>query len=316
MGVEMKKDIRMHSGRVLFAAAAIWAAGFAYVSPSFAADPAPVDTAKTAERATAAQAAQDTKAAMDQLGKSTDQLAKSTAAIAPAPAADEIRTSVAGATEAAVTKGGFKDVVKHLVDADRTRLATYTSSDNFAKLDGRIESFQKDWKSKYGHDFNLTKNANAVLGDTFARISQGEIGEARTAAGVEVPSNEPMVKAGTAEALKKSGVSNTDVNSGKMGGGDTNKDIGRNIASVVIPASAGMPEVAVPMIHELPNAWQIDLPDNIDGQKLEDNLLKHLTMVDEDRANWPADQFDAYRAVARHMMTAIMESDAPIQPVK
>ena len=49
MGVEMKKDIRMHSGRVLFKEAAIWAAGFAYVSPSFAADPAPVDTAKTAE---------------------------------------------------------------------------------------------------------------------------------------------------------------------------------------------------------------------------------------------------------------------------
>ena len=102
------------------------------------------------------------------------------------------------------------------------------------------------------------------------------------------------MKAGTAEALKKSGVSNTDVNSGKMGGGDTNKDMGRH-RQRRIPARAGMPEVAVPMIHELPNSWQIDLPDNIDGQKLEDNLLKHLTMVDEDRANWPADQFDAYR---------------------
>jgi hypothetical protein len=64
------------------------------------------------------------------------------------------------------------------------------------------------------------------------------------------------------------------------------------------------------MIHELPNAWQIDLPDNIDGQKLQDNLLKQLTMLDEDRVNWPADSFDAYRSVARHVMTAIMESDS------
>ncbi len=64
------------------------------------------------------------------------------------------------------------------------------------------------------------------------------------------------------------------------------------------------------MIHELPSSWQIDLPDNTDGQRLQDNLLKQLTLVDEDRANWPADPYDAYRIVARHVMTAVMESDS------
>jgi hypothetical protein len=298
------KDVHMQSVRILFAAAATAVGSFTFVTPVFGADPVPADTAKAVERAAdkTVDAAKDTKAAADQLtGK--------TAAMAQAPAADEIRNTLASTTEAAVTKGGFKDVVKHFVDADRTRLGTYTSSDGFAKLDGRIDSFRKDWQSKYGQDFSFSKNANAVLVDSFARISQGEIGEARTAAGKEVPSNEPKVNAGTAEALQKSGVSNTDLNSGKMGGGDTNKDIGRNIATVLIPASAGAPELAIPLIHELPNSWQIDLPDNIDGQKLQDNLLKHLTMVDEDRTNWPADVNDAYRGVTRHVMTAIMESD-------
>lgn len=304
------KNVQKHRGSVLFAAAAMSVGSFAFVAPSFGADPAPVDTARTAERAAAADAAKDTKQAADQLDKSSQQLAKSNAAITPAPAADEIRSALVSTTEAAVTKGGFKELTKHFVDADRTRLGNCASNDGFAKLDGRIESFRKDWKSKYGQDFSFPKTGDNVLGDTFGRISQGEIGQAVTAAGKEAPSNEPVLTSGTSEALKKSGVSNTDANSGKMGGGDTNKDVGRNIATVLLPASGGMPELAIPMIHELPNAWQIDLPDNTDGQKLQDNLLKQITMLDEDRANWPADSFDAYRSVARHVMTAIMESDS------
>jgi len=301
----------MHSGKpVLVAAAAMWVAGFAFVAPSFGEDPARLNTAQTAERATVAEDTKNTKAAADELGKSTAELAKSTAAITPAPAADDIRSALEKTTEAAVSNGGFSDLVKHFVDADRTRLGNYNSSDGFAKLNGRIDSFRKDWKSKYGQDFSFPGNGPHVLGDTFGRISQGEIGQAVTAAGKEVPSNEPSLIAGTTDALKKSGVSNIDANSAKVGGGDTNKDVGRNIATVLIPVNAGAPEVAVPMIHELPNSWRIDLPDNVDGQKLESNLLKHLTMVDEDRANWPADSFDAYRAVARHVMTAIMESES------
>jgi hypothetical protein len=275
-----------------------------FVARGFAADPPPTDAAKAVDRAAdkTIDAATETKAAADQVGRNA-------MAVADAPAADNIRNTLATTTEAAVTKGGFKDVVKHFVDADRTRLGTYTSPDGGAKLDGRIESFNKDWKSKYGQDFSFSKNSSSVLGDSFASISQGEVGQARTAAGKEIASNEPTVVAGTSDALKKSGVSNTDANSDKMNGGESKKDVGRNIATVLIPPSAGAPELAVPMIHELPNSWQIDLPDNFDGQKLQDNLLKQLTMVDEDRANWPADVNDAYRIVTRHVMEAVTESD-------
>src|SRR4029079_18105780 len=123
------------------------------------------------------------------------QLKQSAAAIAEAPAASAIRNTVAVTTEAAVTKGGFRDVVKHFVDADRTRLNSYKSIDGFAKLDGRIDSFRKDWKSKYGQEFSFAKNADTILGDSFARISQGEIGDARTAAGKQAASGDPKVDA-------------------------------------------------------------------------------------------------------------------------
>ena len=75
-------------------------------------------------------------------------------------------------------------------------------------------------------------------------------------------------------------------------------------------------DLPIPLIHELPDTWKIDLPDNIDGQKLQDNLLKHLTLLDEDRANWPSDEFDAYRAMARHMITAVMESESTPKAAK
>jgi hypothetical protein len=301
----MKTDVHMHGGRVLFTAAAMWAASFVFVAPGIGAQPTPVDNAKAVDHSAdkTLDAAKETKAV-------SEKQLKSAIAATPAPDAGDIRNTLATTTEAAVTNGGFKDVVKHFVDADRTRLGHYTSPDGFAKLNGRIDSFRKDWKAKYGEEFSFSKNANGVLGDSFARISQGEIGEARTAAGREAPSNEPKMGAGTAEDLKKSGVSNIDANSAQPGGGDTNKDVGRSIATALIPAGPGSPEVAIPLIHELPNSWQIDLPDNVDGQKLQDSLLNHLTMVDEDRANWPANVDDAYRAVARHVMTAIIESDS------
>jgi hypothetical protein len=132
------------------------------------------------------------------------------------------------------------------------------------------------------------------------------------------------VKGGTPQDLKKSGVNQPDANSEKTFGGETKREPGRNIATVIFQgfakaeakAEPGQPmtakmeaqkELAIPMIHELPDTWKIDIPDNIGGQQLYDNLLKHLTMVDEDRANWPADKNEAYRQVTRHLMQAMVE---------
>jgi len=249
---------------------------------------------------------------------------------AQAPDADDIRKTIAKVTEDAFTKGDFHKLTKNFVDADYNRVKDFKASDNFAKLDGRIEQFRKDWKSKYNEDFGFTKDRTSVLNDSFARITQGEIGEARTASGKEMPSAEPQnVKGGTPEDLQKSGVNQPDANSSKTFGGETKREPGRNIASFIIhgqmkasaavepgqnpPVSANMEankEMPIPMIHELPDSWKIDIPDNIDGQKLHDNLLKHMTMFDEDRANWPADKNDAYREATRHVMEALMESGA------
>lgn len=243
-----------------------------------------------------------------------------------APDADDIRKTIAWVTETAVTKGDFDKLTNRFVDADATRIKQFKSQDNFAQLDGRIDQFRKDWKSKYNEDFKFESARNDVLNDQFARIVQGEIGEARTAGSKEMPSAEPQnVKGGTPEDLKKSGVNQPDANSNRTFGGDTKREPGRNIATVIIPgaASASMTmqpgqapsmqanaqkDLNVALIHELPDTWKIDVPDNIDGGRLYDNLVKHITMVDENRQNWPADKNDAYREVTRHVLAALNES--------
>jgi hypothetical protein len=71
-----------------------------------------------------------------------------------------------------------------------------------------------------------------------------------------------------------------------------------------------MPNLYIPLINEFPGNWKIDVPDSVDGRKLYDNLLTHLTMLDENKAQWPADVNDAYRAVSHHVFMAVMDMPA------
>jgi len=308
------------------AVSALTIGGFAFV-PTRAVDPAitPNDSGRVGSQTdTVRTDTRTTEVRTD--ANATANANRNNNPAAAAPDADDIRKTIAKATEEAVDKGDFHGFTKYFVDADYDRVKNFKPADNFAQLNGRIEQFQKDWKAKYNESFGFSGHRNDVLNDTFARITQGEIGEARTAGGKEVPSAEPQnVKGGSPEDLKKSGVATPDANSDKTFGGRTNREPGRNVASFIITGSAqasasvkpgetpsvnmeANKEMAVPMIHQLPDSWKIDIPDNIDGQKLHDNLLKHLTMVDEGRANWPADKNEAYREVTRHVVMALMES--------
>ena len=92
---------------------------------------------------------------------------------------------------------------------------------------------------------------------------------------------------------------------------DANRnDAGRNIATIQIPASHGMPALSVPMIHELPDQWKIDVPNTLTGEKLKANVLAHLTAAGEMKDQWPADVNDAHAMVAHHVLMAVMDKPA------
>jgi len=210
-------------------------------------------------------------------------------------------TMLGQVTNASLTKGGFDDLIERFVDADRNRLGPWVKDKNNKEkldvLDGRIDQFRKDWKAKYGHEFKILKD-DVVFGNQMFTVAQGEIGKDAQLAGEKLP---PAENVTPGNLNKKDAAGNT--------AADRNLEHGRNVAYVTVAKSFGMPEVKVPLIHELPDMWKIDVPDSINGQQLYENVLKHLTMANELKDTWPADENDGYRVVAHHVLMAVMGVD-------
>jgi len=247
-----------------------------------------------------------------------------------APDAEDIRGMLAKTTEQAVDKNGFDNLMSRFVDADRDRIKQTKLTDaDWDKLNGRIDKLRKDWKAKYNQDFDI-KNDKLVFDPQQVLIVQGEIWDrdrtnSAQPAGARMPGDNTN-RDNTNRDNSNTVPGQTNAQSGqaqpgnpsmpderpgpeakKTGGGDTNREPGRNVAKVTIPESHGMPTVYIPLIHEFPDSWKIDVPDQVDGRKLYDNLLNHLTYMDEHQDQWPADVNDAYRAASHHVAMAIMD---------
>jgi len=283
------------------------------------------------------RAADKTGAALDNAGdRAAGTIDKAAAGqgvhgTAQAPDAEGIRDVLASTTEAAL-KGSFSDVVERFVDADRNRLGkAMPKDDDLKSFDALTKQFRDDWKAKYNQEFDIEKE-ELVFNPT-VRIMQGEFTEttpdhARTAGERSSTDPDPAHRHTTegdtavGQAADRTGdaIANTAdkaedaVSAGAKrtgdaltGNADSNREKGRNMATVLIPASHGLPAVNVPLIHELPDSWRIDIPDNVDAAKLRMNLEKHLKMAHDEKAKWPADANEAYLAVAHHILLGIFE---------
>jgi len=190
----------------------------------------------------------------------------------------------------ALTKGDFDKLAGRFNDADAKRIKAWGKDKNnkgdLDKLDGRIAQFQGDWKNKYKSDFNIRKD-DVVFGTGFS-VEQGEIGKDAQLAGVTLPPADQTHP---------------------VTGGDRNLEKGRNVAVLTVVASHDLPEMKIPLIHEIPDMWKIDVPDSVDGQKLYSNLLTRLTALNDKKDKWPDDVNDAYRMVTHEILMAIMDVD-------
>jgi hypothetical protein len=233
-----------------------------------------------------------------------------------APDAEDIRSTLAKATDQAFDKNGFDNLMSRFVDADRDRVkqTKFTDAD-WEKLNGRIDQIRKDWKAKYNQDFDI-KDEKLVYDPQQIMIVQGEIWDrdrnAQPAGARMGGDNNPPSKTDQPSGQGQPGnPSMPDERPGpqadKVAGGEVNREPGRNVAKITFPASHGLPVLYVPLIHEFPDAWKFDVPDQVDGRKLYDNLLTQLTYFDEHKDQWPADVNDAYRAATHHVLMAIMD---------
>jgi hypothetical protein len=94
-----------------------------------------------------------------------------------------------------------------------------------------------------------------------------------------------------------------------VAGGDTNRDPGRNIATVMIKESHGLPMANVSMIHEMPDSWRIDVPDTVTAEQLRGNLENALTKLNEKQGEWPTDVNEAYRHATHCIVLAVQGHD-------
>jgi len=265
--------------------------------------------------------------ALDKTGNAIENAAEKTGDAAKS-AADKTKNAVAGShsskeeindvlaqvAEAAMTKKGLNDMAERFVDADRNRLGQNKDALKNAELDGLVAQLEQDWKTKYTHEFDI-KDEDKVY-DGFAMITEGEITkDSAQQAGAQIKVDTDRNPDGSVKAEVKTdtntGVDAPKANTNGQTAADKNlNDPGRNIATVIIPASHGLPEVKVPLIHEA-GGWKIDIPDSVTADKLRDNVKNALTMCKDHKDQWPADENEAFRAVSHKILAAIM--DQPLQ---
>jgi len=233
-----------------------------------------------------------------------------------APDAEGIRDILAQVAEAALTEDGLNDIVERFADADRNRIGEGLDQEDAAYND-LVKQFRDDWKAKYGQDFNIT-NEEMVFKPETINIVQGEIGESARLAGdraVDVDVNADAKRSDNEASadVKVRNDTGVDVNAtgDRQAPADRNRnDAGRNTAMVSIPESHGMPALTIPLLHEAPDSWRIDIPDNLDANAIRTKTTEALRKSHSMKAEWPADVNDAYLAVSHAVLASFFEGQA------
>lgn len=289
----------MKSTRMTLAFAAAMALGGTSVATLFAEDTAPRDTDQTTLRQ---DARQDQNARQDARSENLPalRLPTGTKAIEDIKIGD-MRQTIAEVTEAAMTKGGFDDMVERFVDQDRNRLGqTKLSDDEQKTLDGRIAQLQKAFQSRYNHEFDID-DVNKVLSNTTA--IEGEITDAKAlAAAWPVPVNPGSPEARTAASRTPA---HPDVREDQA-----NIKNGREIGIVRYASRTDLPTLDISMIDEA-GGWKIDLPNTRTTPEVYKDLMTQLTYLGEHTDQWPTDINDAYRLFAHHVLMAIQGVETP-----
>jgi hypothetical protein len=75
--------------------------------------------------------------------------------------------------------------------------------------------------------------------------------------------------------------------------------------TATVAESHGMPELKVPLAQE-GGLYKIDVPDDVSGQVLHDNLLSAIKDLQGKSSSWPDDKAEAYREVSHRILMAVM----------
>jgi len=226
---------------------------------------------------------------------------------------DNIRGRLADVTNYALTKDDFGKVVDQLAVFNRDQMKNWRDQD-YKTLDGEIDQINKNWKSKYGHEFK----AKADMFDDRFMIVQGVVTDPNVAAmnfPVRARGHEAQL-AGGHEQGKVDNAERKGENRLEREGSQvehvTAQDLkdSKNIATLHFPDSHGLPGVTSSLIEEgTIGKWHFAVPKSLTAQQLHQALQNQLSYVGRDVNQWPANETDAYHMVAHRVLLALYNID-------
>jgi hypothetical protein len=197
------------------------------------------------------------------------------------------------AAENAVEPGNFDEMINTLVDAERDRIGTFKNK-KFTDLDEQARKFQKAWLEKYKRRFEIDAT------QTFANASgaQGLVDNAKQAQ-ANWPVSAQSGAARSAAAPKRAPRS-------RKGRKKTPTPTyyGPPVGVVHLLKAGGAPALFVSMVDESGD-WKIVIPSGRTGQQIHDDLLKKLTVLNDDPQKWPDNRIDAGRMVLNTVLSAL-----------
>jgi hypothetical protein len=330
--------------RHILTAAVLAVTGFGLAAlPAWAQDSAAGQSAAQAEKSAQDRAAQPSQdpAAQPSDPRTAAQPAGDRAREAAA-GGSQVSQSDAGkalsqVTQAVLSQGGISNLGQSFSRQDQQRIGDL--SQQAQQLDQTTQQLRQAFKDKYQKDLDMSANADQVFTSSFIQIGGAAGDRAQPAAGTVSPdaatgtgtgasgaassgtgatgaASDPARAADTSSAGASGTASSGTGATGAAASGGLSSDLAQPAAgqvgqraTITIPASHGAKETRVSLIQE-GGQWKIDVPDNLDGKQLSQNLQQHLQMAAQAKDQWPADATQAQQAIAHHVLMAFAEPAA------
>jgi hypothetical protein len=201
-----------------------------------------------------------------------------------------IRSTIADATDAALTQKDMSKLISHFDAASQQRIekSSAYAGGYGEKLNAEIQTFNNNWKQKYGHSFSISlKNSGEIFASPHIAIQVG------TSNGNPYLAQEFLVASGEKTAPATNGPA--------------------RIALVVLNGASIHSGFQVPLICEHTAEWRIQVPASLTAADLRLNLEKQISALNDKSADWPKDESTAYRHVSDHVLMAIMNKAPAVQ---
>jgi hypothetical protein len=228
-------------------------------------------------------------------------------------ATNGVQQAVAQLAQAAVS-GNLKDISQYVAESDRQRIESASANQS---PDQKLSQFRQDWHQKYGSEFSIP-DAVAVLTNPNVQIQSGDLNDQARTAGEKIPadtsSNAPSQT--NQPAAVNSGTTSMKGSAANMNGSAAQKGEAANhatadaippTATIIIPSNHDLPTVTARFISES-EQWKIDIPNNLDGQRLQQNLDEQFGKLDDQKASWSEDPKQAQLMVTHAVLAAMTDA--------